>query len=108
MGQRNYSLDEYFIVEEMSEIRYEYVDGAIIAMLGGSLKHNVIEQSLMNAFDSLRRECQSFVAGVRIKTPDGFYTYPDVMLICGPPAFSGDRLERVTNPVLIAEVLSEA
>src|SRR5947207_11757235 len=62
MGQRNYSLDEYFIVEEMSEIRYEYVDGAIIAMPGG----------------------------------------------CGPPALSGDRLETVSNPVVIAEVLSES
>src|SRR5438874_5298435 len=108
MGQRNYSVDEYFVIEEMSEIRYEYVDGAIIALPGGTPNHNHIELNLVRALDSLRGRCEAFAIAVRIKTPDGFYTYPDVMLICGPTLLSGDRMETVTNPVVIAEVLSEA
>ena len=108
MEQRNYPIDEYFIIEEMSEIRYEYIDGAIIAMPGGTPQHNLIEQNLARAFDALCSGCEAFLAGMRIKTPFGSYTYPDVMLVCGALALSGDRLETVTNPLVIAEVLSEA
>ena len=107
MGQRNYSVDEYFAVEEMSELRYEFVAGAIIAMPGGTLVHNRIEMNLTRAFDALRPDCEAFAIAVRIKIPESFYTYPDVMLIRGRAALSGDRMETVTNPTVIAEVLSE-
>jgi hypothetical protein len=33
-------------------------------------------------------------------------SYPDMMVIRGPAALTGDRLETVTNPVVLAEVLS--
>jgi Uma2 family endonuclease len=36
------------------------------------------------------------------------YTYPDVMVVCGDPAFMGNRRDPVSNPVLIIEVLSES
>lgn len=107
--QRNYSLAEYFAIEEMSEIRYEYFDGAIIAMLGGSLKHNRMTQNLLFAFDALHdRNCQTFALAVRLKTPHGLYTYPDVMVIRGRADLTPDHLETVTNPTVIAEVLSES
>jgi len=105
--QRHYSLDEYFSIEEMSEVRHEYSDGEIFAMSGGSRNHNQIAQNLTRAFDSLRSKgCRSYLTDVRLKTPAGLYTYPDVMVICGPAALTGDRLETVTNPVVLAEVLS--
>ena len=106
-AKRQYSLDDYFAVEEMSEIRHEYFDGEIFAMSGGSLNHNQIAQNLTRAFDPLRdRGCRAFLADVRLKTPAGLYTYPDVMVICAPVLFTLDRLQTVTNPVVIAEVLS--
>src|SRR5262245_32156270 len=39
-GQRRYSIDEYFAVEETSQVRNEYFDGEIFAMAGASLPHN--------------------------------------------------------------------
>ena len=36
----------------------------------------------------------------------GLYTYPDVMVICGKPAFIDAHVDTVTNPVVIIEVLS--
>lgn len=105
--QRHYSLDEYFSIEEMSEVRHEYSDGEIFAMSGGSRNHNQIAQNLTRAFDSLRSKgCRSYLTDVRLRTPAGLYTYPDVMVICGPAILTGDRLETVTNPVVLAEVLS--
>jgi Uma2 family endonuclease len=105
--ERHYSLDEYFSIEEMSEVRHEYSGGEIFAMSGGSRNHNQIAQNLTRAFDSLRSKgCRSYLTDVRLKTPAGLYTYPDVMAISGPAALTGDRLETVTNPVVLAEVLS--
>lgn len=106
-AKRHYSVDEYFGIEEMSDVRHEYFDGEIFAMSGGSRNHNQIAQNLTRAFDALRgRGCRSYLADVRLKTPGGLYTYPDVMVICDPAALTADRLETVTNPVVIAEVLS--
>ena len=41
-----------------------------------------------------------------MKTDAGLYTYPDVFVVCGPLAYSSDDPTAVTNPVVIAEVLS--
>jgi|GEM_PF-2923913 len=49
--QRHHSLDEYFSIEEMSEVRHEYSCGEILALLGGSRNHNQIAQNLTRAFD---------------------------------------------------------
>ena len=43
-----------------------------------------------------------------MKTPDGLFTYPDVMVMCGAVALTRDRPDTVTNPCVIVEVLSEA
>ncbi len=105
--QRHYSLDEDFATEEMSELRHEYFQGEIFAMSGGSRNHNQIAQNLARLFDPLRsRNCRAYLSDVRLKPAAGLYTYPDVMVICGPAALTGDRLETVTNPVVLAEVLS--
>ena len=108
-AQRAYSLEEYFGIEEMSSIRHEYLGGEIYAMAGGSRNHNQIAQNVTRAFDGVRGlGCRAYLADVRLRTPGGLYTYPDVMVICGTAALSPDRLETVTNPVVIAEVLSSS
>jgi Uma2 family endonuclease len=37
---------------------------------------------------------------------DGFYTYPDVVVVCGPPMFLDSEVDTIANPTLILEVLS--
>lgn len=108
-AERRYSLEEYFGIEEMSAVRHEYLAGEIFAMAGGSRDHNQLAQNLTRAFDGIRgRGCRTYLADVRLRTPGGLYTYPDVMVVCGAAALSADRLETVTNPVVLAEVLSHS
>lgn len=40
-------------------------------------------------------------------SPDGLYTYPDVIVVCGDPQFIDAELDTLTNPALIVEVLSQ-
>jgi Uma2 family endonuclease len=37
----------------------------------------------------------------------GLYTYPDVLVTCGPERFLDNQADTLLNPVLIIEVLSE-
>src|SRR6266850_1372674 len=109
-AQRHYSVDEYLALAEGSNLRLEYYDGEIFAMSGGSLNHNQIVQNLAAMFHDVRQQgCRPYLADVRVATPSGLYTYPDVILVCGRPAeLISHRQPSVTNPVVIAEVLSES
>lgn len=105
--QRHYTSEEYFALEAHSEIRYEYFDGEIFAMAGGTKFHNLITQNVTLALRaSLRgKGCQVFMEDVRLAVQDNFhYTYPDVVVSCDP----ADRRDPylVRQPVLIIEVLS--
>ena len=104
---RYYSVDEYLEMEAASEIRHEYMNGTIIAMPGGTLDHNQIAINLQRAFDPVNeRGCRAYVIDVRVTMPSGLYTYPDVVAICGPPIKLPGKWITVTNPIVIAEVLS--
>jgi len=105
----NYSLAEYFAIEELSEVRHEYLHGEIIAMAGGSVEHSVIVNNLFLAFLPLvSRGCESHMGNLRAAMPSGLYTYPDVMVVCGPPVLVPGEPPTVTNPVVIGEVLSKS
>jgi Uma2 family endonuclease len=42
----HYTLEEYFALEEASEARYEYWDGEIVCMSGGTEHHYIISDNL--------------------------------------------------------------
>ena len=108
--QRHYSVDEYFAVEAGSPIKHEYCNGEIFAMAGASVAHNDITANVVGTLRlSLRgTSCRAFGNDLRLLTPGGLYTYPDVLVICGRITLTPDRPDTVTNPVLLAEVLSDA
>ncbi len=109
--QRRYTVEDYFAIEESSTTKHEYFGGEIFAMAGASLAHNRLTG---NAYAALRAKSagsayEVFASDLRIRTPGGLYTYPDVMVICGGVELSEeDRLDTAINPTLIVEVLSES
>ena len=55
------------------------------------------------------RPCTAYAARLRVATDKlRHYTYPDAVVACEPLQFSDERQDTITNPVLIAEVLSES
>ena len=54
-----------------------------------------------------KRPCSVVSSELRLRvSPDGLYTYPDVIVICGNPRFADDQRDTLLNPALIVEVLS--
>ena len=109
-SQRRYSLDEYFAVEETSQVKNEYYDGQIFAMAGASLEHNDIAANLISTIRPalVHRGCRTFGSDLRVQTPGGLFTYPDVSIVCGAPLLIQGRPATLTNPLVLIEVLSDA
>ena len=108
--QRRYSLPDYFAIEMMSPVRHEFYCGEIFAMAGASVEHNMITVNLLTMLQvALRRtRCNVFGSDLRIATPGGLYTYPDVSVICGKVVLVTGAPDTATNPVVLIEVLSDA
>lgn len=106
-----YTVKEYLELELASESRSEYRNGEIIPMTGGTPEHNEIA-SILNAALRISLKGQSysiFVSDQRLWIPDrNLYTYPDVMVVPRPLERQQGRTDTVTNPVVIAEVLSKS
>jgi len=109
-ARRHYSLDDYFLVELESITKHEFYDGDIFAMAGASLPHNHITSNLHALLRTAFRGsgCNAFTSDLRIATPGGLYTYPDVSVICGAVELVAGRPDTATNPVVLIEVLSDA
>ena len=101
------SVDEYLAGELESQVRHEYVDGEVYAMVGASDRHGLITLNLAGLLSQrLPDRCQVFSSDmkVRIRTAerDIFY-YPDVLVSCDPR----DREPYYRQyPCLVVEVLS--
>ena len=109
--QRYYSPEEYLELEVNSESRHEYIDGQIIPMTGGTPNHNQIALNLSGAlnFALKRQPYRVFVTDQRLWIPKKrIHTYPDVMVVQGQLEFQAGRRDTITNPLMIAEVLSKS
>mgnify|MGYP000979720258 CR=1 FL=1 len=105
-----YSLEEYFALEKAGEARYEYWDGDIVCMSGGTPKHYVLSSNIHLKIGSqlAGKKCQAFTEGIPIKTPKlPPYRYADMSVVCGESQFENMRgIYVLTNPLLVVEVLS--
>ena len=99
----------YLELERKASHKSEYHEGEIFAMAGASFAHNQIVGNVIGEL-KLRLKtspCDIFPSDLRLHIPsEGFYTYPDMMVICGNPEFTDDKTDTVKNPTVILEVLS--
>jgi Uma2 family endonuclease len=102
---------EYLELERKAEYKSEYFQGEMFAMPGASRWHGLIVTNLVGELrQQLKaRPCIACANNLRIRvSPNGLYTYPDVLVICGDAQFADDQEDTVLNPILIIEVLSDS
>ncbi len=116
MGQKaldTYSLETYIEMDKDPNVKYEFYDGFILAMAGGSPTHSKLAgnwiTALNNAFRTGGKNCDSFGSDLKIAINKiNRRLYPDVSVVCGPFVFDAKEPNAITNPVLVVEVLSES
>ena len=100
------AVEEYLEGEKRSDVRHEYVAGAVYAMAGANALHNLVAGSLFAAIRNHLRGSPGhvFMADMKVRVDDAFY-YPDLVVVRGaidPGAYYQ------TAPTLIVEILSES
>ncbi len=107
-----YTVEEYLALEAMAETRYEYFNGEVFDMAGGTLKHSQISGNVYYALQQklTATKCRALNSEMRIKVPAALpYRYPDASVVCDEPQLEKlGAMELLLNPVALVEVLSES
>ncbi|MGI0480507.1 Uma2 family endonuclease [Geminocystis sp. CENA526] len=105
------TVEEYLAQEEISEEKNEFIEGEIVKMAGASANHNrlAVNFTRLLPLEINGQSYEIFVSDMKLLPPHGDnYFYPDVMVIKGEPCFTNEKQTAVTNPCLIAEILSNS
>jgi Uma2 family endonuclease len=98
--------EEYLRTEVSSEVKREYIDGRIYAIVGAGYNHNCIAGNVLGNFrNHLKgKPYTTFMADMKVRLGKD-YVYPDVVVDCSK--MQGNDYYS-TTPVIIIEVLSKS
>lgn len=96
----------YFDWEAQQPLRYEYFNGSVFAMTGGSLPHADIALNVASILrDQLQGRCKVRNSDAKVGiTEDGPFVYPDVAVTCDGRDRTAQKFSRY--PCLVVEVIS--
>lgn len=103
---RRFTPEQYFPWEAQQPQRYEYFDGEVFAMTGGSLPHADIALNIASALrPHLKGRCKVRNSDAKVGiTGSGPFVYPDVSVSCDDRDRAAQQFSRY--PCLIVEVIS--
>lgn len=99
------SLEGFLEWENRQPERWERVGGVVRMMAGGTAEHDQLAMRIGTALANRLqgRPCIVHGSNLKVLSPRGDATYPDVFVRCGRPLRG---VTAIDDPVLVAEVLS--
>ncbi len=101
------TVEEYFHLEETdTQNRYEYIDGHVHMMAGGTFDHSTISGNIYSMLRGLLRgkPCRVYNSDIKVQISQKRYFHPDITVTCDArDRGTGDLLK---SPRVIFEVLS--
>jgi Uma2 family endonuclease len=99
---------QYFAVDDISETKYELVDGVLYSMAGGTPDHAQISLAIGIVLGPQLRgkPCRPYGSELRVALSNRTYAYPDASIICGKREIAEEDPNTVVNPTVVFEVLS--
>ena len=107
--KRKLTAAEYLVIENAAAFKSEFYRGEMFAMAGASPAHNFIKENLSGELHARLKggPCRALSGDQRVLVEaTGLYTYPDLLIFCGPPEYAAVDPNTLVNPVVIIEVLS--
>ncbi len=101
------TVEEYLAWEPLQELRYEYCDGQVFVMAGGTKTHDKLSFNLRRLLADRveEKDCDMTGSDVKVLVEEGdTYRYPDLAISCDERDKRNDTFYEF--PVLIVEVLS--
>jgi len=107
------TLEEYVELERSTNTKYEYHNGEVFALAGGTINHSIlcsrINFHLGTKLNESKKDCEVFNSEMKLSLAayNYGYVYPDAMVVCGEFKQASNFKDAITNPILIVEVLSK-
>ena len=103
-----YTKQEYLDFIESCEYKYEFLNGPLRVMAGAKAPHNRIRRNSFLALARKTNDCEVYDSDTAISVyPLNKIYFPDLNAVCGEAEDEEGGIERLRNPSLIIEVLSE-
>ena len=107
------SVEEYVDLEQSTQTKYEYHNGEVFALAGGTINHSIlcarIHSQLSHQLIAKKSDCETFTSEMKLNIEhSNSYVYPDAMVVCGEFKVGVQLKDAISNPVLIVEVLSKS
>lgn len=102
---------EYFVWAETQLERFDFYNGEVFAMSGGTDAHNTITGNVFSALKThlAGTPCRAFINDMRLEVArNTHYTYPDVFVTCDERDRGADAKLTKHHPTFICEVLARA
>ena len=109
INDKIYTVDEYILFDEASDIRHEFINGQLFDMSGTSDLHNEMCFNLTLLFKNLlsKNGYKIYMENVKVKIQnEDYYTYPDVFITKNEADKNSKYIKHF--PELIIEVLSDS
>lgn len=92
------------------DVKYEYIDGLVYMMSGGSLAHARISSNTVRALEDALggRPCFVYNSDASVRLSETRYTYPDASVSCDPRDEPTAEQIQVMAPRIVVEVLSDS
>ncbi len=83
LKDKKFSIEEFILFEESSEVRHEFINGSLYEMSGALDIHNLICQNLLHLFSEriAAKRFYHLYEKYEVKMPDEpIYFYPDIVI----------------------------
>ncbi|HJT58065.1 MAG TPA: Uma2 family endonuclease [Ktedonobacteraceae bacterium] len=107
--QQHMSFEQYLLLVRSSNRRYEYYDGEVRLMAGGSSNHATIALNFGVALDQALGDdslCRPYVSDKLVRLAPTKTVIPDVVVSCDSADHGVSQI--IDTPVLVVEVLSRS
>ncbi len=105
------SAEEYLALDRNSlEARYEFIDGIVTMLAGGTVNHSRVSINLLLVLDHALRgkSCMVYNSDMRVSISESRYVYPDISVSCDSHDQEQGDSDIIHYPCVVSEVLSSS
>jgi Uma2 family endonuclease len=106
--RERWTVEDYLEFEQTAELRHEFFNGQVYAMVGASRRHTQISGAIhYSLFGQLiERDCEVSQSETRVRVSEKAYFYPDLVIVCGEANYVEKSEMTLLNPTVVIEILS--
>src|SRR5450631_2950265 len=111
MAQREYPtirINDYLALDQNSQdVHYEYLEGELRMLAGGSPNHSIIGMNLAGILYTqlADKPCIAYNSDMQLQLSESRYVYPDITITCDPRDQEPED-KKIHYPSIVVEVLS--